>query len=266
MKYLAQCCWCHEMMVTEENNHSGSMAAKTAIQEQPITINQQHLFKPRVHSLCPQCLSALPRINSPCCQCAMPMLTPHHESASNKQSNQSVLRCGKCQSNPPAFDYCHAAYQYQFPISNWIKRVKDKGQLAITLKLEQLLQLFLTTIELQPDSVVSVPTSRRRLFLRSCNISELLARVTAKTLSCRFIPRAIELRNKSVQRGRSGRSRRHNSQHKFSLPPGHSVFHDQHVLIIDDVMTTGATADAIARQLKQRGARIVGILVLARAI
>jgi len=200
--------------------------------------------------LCHNCLKELPRARHSCSQCSEPIT--------------SAGRCGRCQQHPPAFDYSDCPFLYQPPLSLWIKACKDRRQL---LWLPRLTGLMLTNPAAalalaQADAITFIPSTRRKLFSRGFNITEIMARRLAKTLGVPLIDNALYKISGHDQRGLSARQRQRNLSN--SLQPGQLQLKGKHIVIIEDVITTGATANAAARALKQQGAAIVGIWALAR--
>lgn len=119
--------------------------------------------------------------------------------------------------------------------------------------------------------IVPVPLHRWRLLTRRFNQSALLARQLALSSNgthARYSPDLlIRKRRTKPQVGLTQRQRRDNLAGAFSVPPKHaSSIKDQRVLLIDDVITTGATANACARALKASGARQVDVLALAMVV
>lgn len=198
--------------------------------------------------LCDACLQDLPLSLFACSHCAEPMQQPG--------------RCGKCQQHPPAFDYAHCSYLYQAPLSGWIKAVKDQRQAPWLQRL-----LWLQCQRPPPalagvDALVLIPSSRWKRIWRGFNPAGILARGLSQQYAIPLLQQALIKTATRDQRGLSATERRRNLRHAFQ-PAGLNLA-GQHVLIIDDVMTTGATADAAARALKKQGAAIVGIWALAR--
>jgi len=107
-----------------------------------------------------------------------------------------------------------------------------------------------------------IPSTRMRLFKRGFNVSELLARELAKKFQLPLLEDALKKTSGKDQRALNRQQRRTNL--KQTLKPGNSDLSGQHILVIDDVMTTGATLDSAAHCLKQQGATAVGGWILAR--
>lgn len=198
--------------------------------------------------LCHRCLQELPRPDFACSQCSEPMT--------------NAGRCGRCQQQPPAFDYSYCSFLYQQPISFWIKSCKDRHQLIWLSRLAGLMAQSPPANLQQADALTFIPSSRRKLFNRGFNVTEIIARKLAKRVGIPLIQHAICKISGNDQRGLSADQRHRNLRN--SLQPGKQDLHGKHIVIIEDVMTTGATANAAASALKQQGASIVGIWALAR--
>ena len=121
------------------------------------------------------------------------------------------------------------------------------------------------------DLVAPVPLHWRRLFMRRYNQAQLLARVAlaaAPSTRARLIPDLMRRRRwTGSQGGLAGRQRRDNVRQAFDLNPRWAAqVAGKSVLLIDDVLTTGATVEACARVLQRGGARHVDVLTLARVV
>lgn len=152
-----------------------------------------------------------------------------------------------------------APFLYVPPVSDWIKRLKFAEDFTLARGLSRLLRKHLPR-ELSFDLVVPVPLGRKRLFKRGFNQSALLARLAFGRLDeilvrTRETPPQSEL--PASERGR-------NVRRAFSVKDETRVF-ARRVLLVDDVMTTGATVEECARVLRAAGAREVTVAVLARA-
>ncbi len=122
---------------------------------------------------------------------------------------------------------------------------------------------LLNLLDSSPDIIVPVPLHPRRVTERGFNQARELARPISKGLNIKIYPNVIErFRNKPPQTTLSRKQRLKNTRGTFrvrdNLPKGH-------ILIVDDVMTTGATVNELARILKHEGVERVDIITLARA-
>lgn len=113
------------------------------------------------------------------------------------------------------------------------------------------------------DVIVPVPLHWRRRWQRGFNQSELLAREIARRWSVPLKNLARRSRSTLTQAGLSNSARRENVVRAFTVPRPRGA-EGRRILLIDDVMTTGATASACALALKRAGARSVCLLTLAR--
>lgn len=116
--------------------------------------------------------------------------------------------------------------------------------------------------------IVPVPLHRSRLLMRRYNQAGVLANALAKQTGLACVPDLLVRRRRTPSQGGLGASaRRRNVRGAFAVRDGRdSALRDRRVLLIDDVMTTGATVEACARPLLRAGARAVDVLTLARVI
>ena len=118
------------------------------------------------------------------------------------------------------------------------------------------------------EIVVPVPLHRWRLWRRRYNQSALLAQALANISDGVYRPDVlVRTRATPSQAGRNAKERRRNVRRAFKVAPqAESELADRHVVLVDDVMTTGATVRECARVLKRSGAGQVSVLVVARAV
>jgi len=202
--------------------------------------------------LCRLCATRLPRAGYQCNRCAIPMATdqPH---------------CGECLKTPPAFHRTLAPFSYTFPIDTLILRFKHQhhfasGRTLGLLLLEHVRQHYPS--DALPDLLVATPLHRRRLFQRGFNQSAQLSQTLSKGLG---IPESKHLLTRThyqeSQQRLGRRKRRQNLKGQFTST---TECQSQRIAVIDDVMTTGSTANEISHTLLSQGAREVHIWCLAR--
>src|SRR5690606_14408058 len=170
--------------------------------------------------------------------------------------------CPDCPTLSPALERVVAAFDYSWPGELLIQQLKLQGRYGCAPVLACLLAERCQGLEFAlrpgPDVwVVAVPASRRALRLRGYNPAAELGRALAHRLGLAWRPDLItRMREGERQTGRSRRLRRHGVEglYRCTVPVA-----GRRVLLVDDVMTTGSTLDAIARELHQRGAvQIIG--------
>jgi ComF family protein len=202
--------------------------------------------------ICPGCRKELPRTGPSCLRCAMP-------SATGLQGH-----CGACLSQPPPFTRCHAAFRYGWPVRELLLRFKGNGELAAGRLLSELLGLHLAEagVALEGFVLAPVPLTRERLRERGFNQAERVARVLSRGLGLPCLPGLLTRRAGGVaQKALGAAERRRISAGEFHVQPSPGA----RVLLVDDVVTTGATASAITEALLAAGAAEVQVCCLARA-
>lgn len=203
--------------------------------------------------LCGDCSAALPRVDHCCARCAIELV-----------ADQAL--CGRCLRRPPFFDRALTALHYRYPAAELIQRFKFQQGLSAGRLLAQLLSDRLRSRDLpQPDWVMPVPLSRQRLRQRGFNQALEIARVIAADQNWPLATHALQrVRDTPAQSGLTAVARRRNVRGAFALRAGFSV-ENARLLLVDDVLTTGATLSEIAKLLKRAGAAEVMVAALARA-
>lgn len=196
--------------------------------------------------LCDACLSRLPQAAPGCPVCGI----EHGEAG----------WCGRCLGRTPAFDRTIACFRYAPPLDRLIQSLKYGHDLAIAQALGTCMAAVMPPLAV--DLIVPVPLHRARLAERGFNQSVELARPVARALGRPIVHEATRRRRQTqAQAGLSLAGRRRNLTGAFEA---RRRFDDLHVLVVDDVMTSGATLEAFARCLKRAGAAQVSNLVCAR--
>lgn len=199
--------------------------------------------------LCAACADELPRLaQSRCPRCALP--APGGEV------------CGRCQRHPPHFDRLLAVFPYAFPIDRMLQQLKYGHQLALAAWFgERLLPL---AERLAADLIVPLPLHPERMTARGFNqaieIARPLARATGLPLDTAICTRQ---RATPPQEGLNLRERRRNLRNAFAC---NATLAGMHVLLVDDVVTSGATIGECARTLRLHGAREISVLAVARTL
>jgi ComF family protein len=169
--------------------------------------------------------------------------------------------CGDCRRRAPAFDQTAAAFAYEFPFDRLMLRFKYAGDLALGRWIGEALAAQVAHAE-RPAFLVVPPSTRQRLRSRGFNPALEIAKTVSRRLGVDCpIGAVARRRDTHPQLSLSRRERRRNLEGAFEC---RARVAGCHVAIVDDVMTTGATADAIAAALKSAGAARVSVWVAAR--
>ncbi len=175
--------------------------------------------------------------------------------------------CQACEAKPFPFVKTRAACVYGEASREIVLGFKHGDRLDLRPMLVRWLQRAGAEILSEADAVVPVPLHWTRLLGRRYNQSAELARPLARLTGIEYLPDSLHRVRMTKQQGRSPEARWDNVRNAFALPKGEEKrIKDRHVVLIDDVFTTGATLRACAVTLLKAGARRVDTLVLARAV
>ncbi|MGI8841455.1 MAG: ComF family protein [Caulobacteraceae bacterium] len=176
------------------------------------------------------------------------------------------VRCPACQARPPAFDHGRAACLYDEHSRDLILKLKHADRTDLCGLFARWIARAAADILPDLDAVVPVPLHRWRLLRRRYNQAAEIARPLARQARLAYFPDALaRIRPTQSQGGRSGSGRRRNVAGVFQVAPSwRSRVEGRRLLLIDDVLTTGATAEGCARALKRAGAARVDMAVIAR--
>jgi ComF family protein len=170
-------------------------------------------------------------------------------------------RCALCRLGLRGFDYAYSFGAYEGTLRQLIHLYKYGRVKPLARPLSDLLATALPRDQ-RFDAVVAVPLHWRRRAARGFNQSELLAKSMAQRCGIPVMRPVRRQRATQVQAGLSNTNRRRNVAGAFTAKAG--AVNGLRILLVDDVMTTGATASACAQALKRAGARSVSLLTLAR--
>lgn len=193
-----------------------------------------------------------------CRRCALPLDTDLGE----------ANLCGACAARPPRWDAARAALEYDDASRKPILDLKRAGRRDGLATYARWLALAGRDLTAQADLIIPVPLHYRRLASRGFNQSAWLsAALSAQTGLPHCVDALVRARPTPSQGGLSARERRRNVAGAFRLKPARAErVAGANILLVDDVLTTGATLSACTRALKKGGAASVGVLVLARVV
>lgn len=204
--------------------------------------------QPGANSICPACQAQLPywQASESCPQCGRP--------------DCDGYVCGQCLAKPPAFDQTLAIFLFQEPIKSLIHAGKFARQWGIFNSLTE--QFASTLPPITADCIVPLPLHPRRLGERGFNQALEIAQWLAPQLAIPLRPQLLRrVRDTEHQARLSAQARWKNLRSAFACQ-AHCA--GKTIIVVDDVMTSGASLQAAAKALKQAGASTVINIVLAR--
>lgn len=224
---------------------------------QPCALCKTPIAYNKTDTLCDHCHYALPWLSHCCSICTLPL------------ADINSHFCGQCIQKPPAFLAAKIPFRYDYPLDQMILDFKFHQGFARGKSLAFLLIDFLRDAykdEIFPDAVIPAPMYWRRRFLRGFNQSEILARDITKAFSLPLLTQTcIRHHHQQSQKDSNRQSRQFNLKNAFSInPKKRHLIAGKHLALLDDVVTTGATASELSRLLMSNGAASVVIWALAR--
>jgi len=220
--------------------------------------------------LCPECYAGLPRLCPPlalasaspsisgstpgaiCGRCGLPLEDP------------KVDLCDGCAGRPWFFEQARSFGFYEAGLEELIKGFKFKGERALARELARYLFEAGGELLAQAEALTFVPMTRRRLRSRGFNQAELLARELGRLTGLPVVPALVKVRETEDQVSLRPDERWKNVQGAFAAVDLDGVGRFDRILLIDDVYTTGATAEECSRALREGGYSTVFVLTVAR--
>ena len=216
--------------------------------------------QPPAFDLCADCESEIPVVPDPCRRCGLP-----REVAGERATDS----CARCRTHGLPYSRCVAPWAYEFPVTQLVQALKYEGALANA-------RVFGTRMVMQASGeagdpwwcsalLVPMPLHPTRLVERGFNQSHEIARVVSRLLDLDLAGHALHrIRATAPQVGLDRTARAGNLRGAFRADR-HAV-QGRHVILVDDVVTTGSTVTEAAATLRDAGAASVAVWAAARAL
>ena len=202
--------------------------------------------------LCADCFAELPWNRHACPRCAAPL-----------PPDTDTPLCGDCIRQLPSWDAARSPLAYGFPVDKLIQRFKFEGDLAVGRLLGSLLAEYIAAGDDRPDCIVPVPLHASRLKERGFNQAVELARPVSRRMKVKVrLDLCERSRATQVQSTLDADERRKNLKDAFTVK---APVQGLHLVLLDDVVTTGATAESLAKALREAGARRITLWSVCRA-
>lgn len=207
-----------------------------------------HTARCKSSVVCNDCLAYFPKLKFACTTCAIPLSEPH------------FLHCGKCIIQKPAIDNVITHYRFQEPLRMILHQFKYHEGFYLTSLITQLM-IEALPVNYQTQCIIPVPMHLKRLqergFNHALHLAKPLARYLNAPLETRICKKVIHTPS---QASLKAHTRKHNLRHAYSI----QKTHHQHVTLVDDLITTGNTANEIAKALKKTGVKRVDLWCCAK--
>lgn len=209
--------------------------------------NQYH---PTALALCPACLAHIKPAGIACSICANPL-------------NDGVAGlCGSCIQQKPWFDEAWIPCPFEEPLRSLIHQFKYQQSLYLTGLLTHLM-LKVLPVDIKPDCLIPVPLHPERMKMRGFNQAALLARnLSRKTGIACDLYNSHKIIHTKPQAGLSRKTRLLNLRQVFTVKP----IQAKHIVIVDDLMTTGSTVNGLSRLFKEQGVERISVWCCARTV
>ncbi len=210
-------------------------------------------------SFCAQCWSQLTFITDPrCVQCGYPF----------EYHTDDNMKCASCLTNPPSFDSGVSVIQYDAASKASILAFKHADRTDLAPAFARWLVTAGNEAITNDALICPVPLHKKRLQKRRYNQAALLAKEVAELTNSRYVPDVIQrIKNTPSQGNKNAKDRIKNVKNAFRLnSKWRQTIVGKHIILIDDVYTTGATLNACAACLKKAEVNKVSILTLSRVV
>jgi len=210
----------------------------------------------RQGGLCADCWGAVHFVTQPACaRCGEPFAS----------SAEPGMICGACAQEPPAYDRARAVFRYDDASKGLVLSFKHADRPGLARFFAPWMARVAGDMLAEADLLVPVPLHRWRLLHRRYNQAALLAQGLARRSGVRCIPDMLRRTRYTPPQGTLGReARERNVKGAVKLAKSAALVEGKRVLLVDDVLTTGATLGECVRVLRQSGAAGVDVVTLAR--
>jgi ComF family protein len=210
-------------------------------------------------ALCPACWGEMRFIERPYCE---RLGTPFAVDLGDGMVSPAAI------ADPPVFARARAVCRFDGTARELVHRLKYGDRTDLALTMARMMTQAGRELLPEADVIVPVPLHRFRLWTRRFNQAAALAQVVAQRSGVPLAPLALaRVKRTRQQVGLTRAQRADNLQGAFKVPPAaRPQIEGRRVLLVDDVLTTGATGNAAARALLRGGARTVDILTFARVV
>lgn len=202
------------------------------------------------HEFCAACYDRLVRVHNPCRLCGL-----------ENHSDGSI--CAVCLYDPPRWQAMTAPWQYRGLTRELLLQLKFSESLYLANSLVTTIAEHFNTTNNRPEALLPVPLHKNRLFQRGFNQAFEIARMLSSQLDIKLDFKTLSrIRDTEAQAGLSARKREKNTLKAFHCEPAGY----RHVAVVDDIITTGSTANEITKTLHRSGIETVEIWGLARVV
>lgn len=202
-------------------------------------------------AICSHCIELMPLLGPACSHCANPL------------PDTAYLVCGSCIKKKPYFDYTLINYSFAEPLRSLLHQFKYHNGLYLSTFLSHLILNSVKYHTPKPQCLIPVPMHSQRIKQRGFNQAAILTKIIAKKLQIPFnLYSCQKIINTVPQASLDGEQRQKNLYQAFKT----TKIPYYHVAIIDDLLTTGCTANELAYTLKKSGVKQVDVWCCARTI
>lgn len=205
----------------------------------------------KTFDLCQTCFESLPWLNGGCQQCGLPLSGSH------------LQLCGRCLSRRPWYDQTKALWHYHAPVCNLLAALKFKGHVSIARTMGEIMADRIDSGTDRPDCLLPVPLHTQRYRQRGFNQALEIGRPLSSRTRIPLRPELCRrIQPTKPQTQLNAKARRRNLKNAFRIE---GKVENLYIAVIDDVMTTGTTANELAKTLKKAGASRVDVWIASRA-